>query len=235
MIDNDLSLLARAVEAGQAGRNVIATPVDLARDLELALDGPLDLVTTSALLDLVSGGWLERLALEAAARRLPVYAALTFDGRVEFDPSDPGDAEVVAAVNAHQRRDKGFGPALGPAAPQAAIENFGRVGYEISSRSSRLDLRAAGSRHSKRNPGRFRYGGPRNGAGADRHCGLVGAPQRLHRRWTFVDLRRSRRPVRLADRNPLSRKIAVEQNFVLELMHMDRRPHRLVGAFDRRQ
>ena len=60
-------------------------PVDLARDLEAALDGPVDLVTTSALLDLVSDDWLERLAIEAAARRLPVYAALSYDGRIELD------------------------------------------------------------------------------------------------------------------------------------------------------
>ena len=31
------------------------------RDLELALDGPIDLVTTSSLLDLVSAEWVERL------------------------------------------------------------------------------------------------------------------------------------------------------------------------------
>ena len=63
-------------------------PVDLARDLEAALDGPIDLVTTSALLDLVSDEWLERLVVEAAARRLPVYAALSYDGRIELTPSD---------------------------------------------------------------------------------------------------------------------------------------------------
>jgi len=50
---------------------VTTTLLDLARDLELALDGPLDLVTTSALLDLVSPEWLDRLVVEVAARRLP--------------------------------------------------------------------------------------------------------------------------------------------------------------------
>jgi hypothetical protein len=38
---------------------------------------------------------------------------------------------VIAAVNRHQRTDKGFGPALGPAAAQAAIEAFERVGYTV--------------------------------------------------------------------------------------------------------
>ena len=69
--------------------NVTTVPIDLNRDLEAALDGPVDLVTTSALLDLVSDEWLRRLAVEAAARRLPVYAALSYDGRVEMTPADP--------------------------------------------------------------------------------------------------------------------------------------------------
>ena len=68
---------------------VAARAVDLVRDLELALDGPIDLITTSALLDLVSEDWLERLIIEAAARRLPLYAALSYDGRVSFDPAEP--------------------------------------------------------------------------------------------------------------------------------------------------
>jgi hypothetical protein len=133
LIDNDLGLLARAAQAGGAPqRTVTARPVDLARDLELALEGPLDLVTTSALLDLVSPDWLERLATEAAVRRLPVYAALTYDGEVGLEPADPLDRAVVAAVNRHQRTDKGFGPALGPSAPQAAKAAFAAVGYQLT-------------------------------------------------------------------------------------------------------
>jgi hypothetical protein len=106
-------------------------PVDLSHDLEAVLDGPVDLVTTSALLDLVSDEWLQRLAVEAAARRLPVYAALTYDGRVEMTPSDSLDEKIVAAVNRHQRTDKGFGPALGPTAARAAVERFESVGYAV--------------------------------------------------------------------------------------------------------
>jgi hypothetical protein len=133
LVDNDLGLLGRAAENSTLGVRVTTVPVDLVRDLELALDGLLDLVTMSALLDLVSAAWLERLAVEAAARRLPLYAALTYDGRIAFEPSDPYDARIIAAVNSHQCRDKGFGPALGPGAAQSAIDQFERVGYEVES------------------------------------------------------------------------------------------------------
>jgi SAM-dependent methyltransferase len=130
LVDNDLGLLARAGALGEPPRrSVAARVVDLARDLELALEGPLDLITCSALLDLVSGEWLERLVVEAAARRLPVYAALSYDGQATLDPFDPLDADMVAAVNRHQRRNKGFGPALGPLSVTRAIERFEGLGY----------------------------------------------------------------------------------------------------------
>jgi hypothetical protein len=133
LVDNDLGLLARTLALAQPPRlNVTAQAVDLARDLELALDGPLDLVTCSALLDLVSQSWLERLAVEAAARRLPVYAALSYDGEAALEPAEPFDAEMVAAVNRHQRRDKGFGPALGPQAATLAAARFKEVGYRVA-------------------------------------------------------------------------------------------------------
>jgi SAM-dependent methyltransferase len=132
LVDNDLGLLAQASTlARPPERTVEARPVDLVRDLELALDGAVDLITTSALLDLVSADWVERLAVEAAARRLPVYAALTYQGRATFAPAEPLDLEIVAAVNRHQRCDKGFGPALGPEAALVAVRNFERVGYAV--------------------------------------------------------------------------------------------------------
>jgi hypothetical protein len=110
---------------------VVTTPVDLAHDLEAALDGPIDLVATSALLDLVSADWLDRFVVETAARRLPVYAALTYDGRVSFTPADPLDGAVIAAVDRHQLTDKGFGPALGPYAAAEAIGRFEATDYQI--------------------------------------------------------------------------------------------------------
>jgi len=132
LVDNDLSLLARVPRFVRSPEiNVVTKPVDLVRDLELALEGPLDLITISALLDLVSLEWLDRLAIEAAARRLPVYAALTYDGRAELVPSESFDAEILACFNADQRTDKGFGPALGPTAAERAVERFQHFGYRV--------------------------------------------------------------------------------------------------------
>ena len=137
LVDNDLSLLAHAAGLARPPKvTVAARTVDLVRDLELALDGPADLVTTSALLDLVSQDWLDRLALESAARRLPVYAALTYQGQVELAPIDEQDTAIIAAVNRHQNTDKGFGPALGPDAVKQSVKAFEKVGYAVLQGSS---------------------------------------------------------------------------------------------------
>jgi len=141
LADNDLGLLAHASALARPPELLIeARTIDLVRDLELALDGALDLITTSALLDLVSADWLERLVVEAAARRLPVYAALTYQGQAALDPAEPFDLEIVAAVNRHQRRDKGFGPALGPEAGLSAVRAFERVGYAVVTGASDWDF-----------------------------------------------------------------------------------------------
>jgi SAM-dependent methyltransferase len=132
LTDNDLSLLARASAMERfAGVAFTTTPLDLNHDLEAALDGPIDLITTSALLDLVSEAWLDRLAVETVARSVPIYAALSYDGRIEIGPSDTFDAAIIAALNAHQRSDKGFGPALGPTAASSAIARYQSLGYSV--------------------------------------------------------------------------------------------------------
>ena len=137
LVDNDLSLLARAGDLARLPDLTVTTvPVDLARDLEAALDGPIELVTTSALLDLVSHQWLDRLVTEAAARRLPVYAALSYDGLATLDPGDELDSAVIDSVNQHQRTDKGFGPALGPEAAATAPSRFETVGYSVTQGAS---------------------------------------------------------------------------------------------------
>jgi hypothetical protein len=132
LVDSDRHLLALACGGNTAGDvRLNAVPFDLNGDLASVLDGSKHLITTSALLDLVSEAWLDRFARHAAACALPVYAALTYDGRTDFSPSDPLDEKITSAVNAHQRTDKGFGPALGPSAAAAAISRFEALGYQV--------------------------------------------------------------------------------------------------------
>jgi len=131
LVDNDLGLLSRAKDTKHPRAKVTTAAVDLAHDLEAALDGAVDLVTNSALLDLVSEDWLERLAVESAARKLPLYAALIYDGRISIEPSDPFDAAIMKAASKYQHRDQGFGPALGTDAASHAIAQLESVGYSI--------------------------------------------------------------------------------------------------------
>jgi hypothetical protein len=129
LVDNDPVLLAEAfASARPAGVTVETLQHDLNDDVGRLFDGA-GLATASALLDLVSEPWLANLAAAAAARALPVYAALTYDGRSGFSSVDPLDAQIIAAVNAHQLRNKGFGPALGPRAAGAAERIFRALGY----------------------------------------------------------------------------------------------------------
>ncbi len=73
-----------------------------------------DLITASALIDLVGEPWLRRLVALRAAADAALHIVLTYDGRIEWQPKLDGDEAMLAAINRHQRGDKGFGPALGP-------------------------------------------------------------------------------------------------------------------------
>jgi SAM-dependent methyltransferase len=105
---------------------------DLARVPEGLPLAEVDAVTCSALCDLVSEAWVERLADALAARHLPFYSALNVSGRDRFSPPMPGDALVARGFARDQRRPKGFGgPALGAAAPEAIARAFARRGYRV--------------------------------------------------------------------------------------------------------
>jgi hypothetical protein len=132
LVDNDPRLL-NAASGGKSSDDISlnAVHLDLNGNFEVMLNRPTDLITMSALLDLVSGAWLDRFAFHVAARALPVYAALTYDGRIDLSPADPTDAAIATAVNAHQHTDKGFGPALGRSGAAAAISRFEALGYSV--------------------------------------------------------------------------------------------------------
>ncbi len=132
LVDHDRALLGRAMETSSAlDVRVETTAADLNRELEQVLQVPADLITTSALLDLVSEQWIDRLVNCAAAHALSVYAALSYDGRIEIASAYPLDNAIVRAVNLHQHGDKGFEPALGPLAAGTAIAKFMRSGYSV--------------------------------------------------------------------------------------------------------
>ncbi len=130
LVDRSPELLARAQRDAQF--SLRTRVVDLRR-LEV-LDDVLtscDLVTASALLDLVSESWLEALCAMCRKRRVVVLFALSYDGRLACSPEDPDDARIRDLVNQHQRTDKGFGPALGPDAADRAAAHLAAAGYRI--------------------------------------------------------------------------------------------------------
>lgn len=127
LVDGDPALLAVAERAlGHPVRQV-----DLSDLRGTGLVEGRHLVTASALLDLVSDRWLASLAALCAGAGAVALFALTYDGRIECAPGDPVDEVVRALVNRHQRTDKGFGAALGPAAAARAEQHFRAAGYDV--------------------------------------------------------------------------------------------------------
>ncbi|HEV2547930.1 MAG TPA: class I SAM-dependent methyltransferase [Stellaceae bacterium] len=110
--------------------------LDLRGGVEPALAGACDGVTMAAFADLVGAAWIDRLAAALARRRLPLLAALTVDGRRVWRPAAAEDAIVRAAFARHQRRDKGFGPALGPDAPRYLAAALAAAGFAITTAPS---------------------------------------------------------------------------------------------------
>ena len=123
LVDHDPDHLRtlRALKRPPGVRSLTVSSRDLATHEWGDMAGA-DLVTASALLDLTSNGrisWSE--------------------GRLDDPSVGPGtggtvqdDLLVREAVNAHQAGDKGFGPALGPAAAALAEERFRLAGYRTT-------------------------------------------------------------------------------------------------------
>ena len=91
-----------------------------------------DAVVNTALCDLVSAAWVERMAAGCAEYGLPFYAALNVTGRERFSPGHPQDALVARGFARDQLRDKGFGGvALGARAPGVIARAFAAHGYTV--------------------------------------------------------------------------------------------------------
>ncbi len=138
LVDRDPALL-RLAGARCPGAETVAA--DLADVAGLPLGGA-RLVTASALLDLASAAWLETLAGRLAAEGAGFYARLSYDGTMRWSPGLSDDEAVMAAFNAHQRGDKGLGPALGPKASDFLAVALRRRGYAVRVAASPWRLEA---------------------------------------------------------------------------------------------
>lgn len=134
LVDADAALLAMARKSEPT---VATRQLDLATELDMALPDGTDLVTASALIDLVSEAWLARLVARVRALGAALLVVLTYDGRTTWNPAEPFDSRLLELVNRHQRTDKGFGPALGPDAVPTLIR---LVGDRLSVSASDWDI-----------------------------------------------------------------------------------------------
>jgi hypothetical protein len=136
VVDRDPELLGEV--SGQSADCRIDT---LCRNLG-ALDDPelfsgRHLVTSSALLDLVSEEWLHALAERCRTSRAAVLFALNYNGRSQCIPVEAEDDTIRDLMNRHQRtNDKGFGRAAGPDAVDCAAASFAAAGYQMRREAS---------------------------------------------------------------------------------------------------
>ncbi|MCU0762064.1 MAG: class I SAM-dependent methyltransferase [Hydrogenophaga sp.] len=111
---------------------IVRQPLDLAKRLHELPWQAADLVTASALIDLVSAAWLEQLVAHTRASGAMLLLSLSVDGRHLWSPADPDDTRVGHAFAAHQQRDKGFGMALGAQAVPVLESALVQSGYRVA-------------------------------------------------------------------------------------------------------
>ncbi|ANZ35819.1 trans-aconitate methyltransferase [Lentzea guizhouensis] len=135
--DRDPRLLGLAQAGMSAIENVTAETRegDLTALTAADLAGA-DLVTCSALLDLLTADEMNALATACVEAHVPALFTLSVAGRIEFDPAEPLDAAFQDAFNAHQRRVVDGRRLLGPDAPQAAEEAFTALGATVRTAQS---------------------------------------------------------------------------------------------------
>lgn len=121
---------ALIVHTPQGAWRMEAVALDFAADPARLPLADHDAVVCSALLDLVSAAWAARLV---AALRTPLLACLSVDGRDRFRPPHPDDRLIARGFARDQRRDKGFGRALGAAAPAVLARLLAARGFRVAS------------------------------------------------------------------------------------------------------
>lgn len=143
LIDGDARLLARAKARPPEIAVTVETRVEDLRDADLrGLIGDADLVSASALLDLVSAAWIDRLAAACVDAGSAAWLTLSVDGADAWYPPLRGDWAAGRAFERDQARDKGFGPSLGARAVGHAVRRFRDHGFRVETAKSDWILRA---------------------------------------------------------------------------------------------
>ena len=136
MYDRDADLLRRAARAMAGVGDVTAETRerDVTRLTAADLAGA-DLITASALLDMLTAAEVERI-VAACTGVAPALFTISVTGRVELAPADPLDAEIAAAFDTHQRRTVAGRTLLGPDAVDVTVTAFERHGVTVQRRPS---------------------------------------------------------------------------------------------------
>lgn len=139
LVDYETALLEEAQREIGTGENIEFHCHDLNRLDETLMDG-VTMVTASALFDLCSADFCGRFVERLARRQIGLYAALNYDGLMEWSIKHPLDAQVAGDFNRHQQSDKGFGPALGPEASAHLFTLCEASGFRVGTAESRWYL-----------------------------------------------------------------------------------------------
>ncbi len=108
LVDHDPRLLAQRPVATVAATSVQADVADLAQLLTSI--GGADLITASALLDLLDDRQLTAIVEVVVEAKVSALFSLNVTGEVNLEPSDLLDASLASAFDAHQRRGCRRGP-----------------------------------------------------------------------------------------------------------------------------
>jgi len=145
LTDRDTDLLAHAARRLPArtrdgGRVTAETRVLDVGALTAADLADVDLVTASALLDVLTAEEVDAIAAACVGAGCAALLTLSVVGEVRLDPSEPRDLPVAAAFDAHQQRVVDGRRLLGPTAAAAAESAFTRRGAHVRSRASPWQL-----------------------------------------------------------------------------------------------
>ena len=136
MADLDPALLAYAAANMPFEGVTVTTELSDVTALTAADLAGTDLVTCSALLDILTAGEVEALVRACADAGTTALFTLSVAGQVTLDPAQPADAVVAAAFDEHQRRVRDGRRLLGPDAPAVAAAAFEKAGARVVTRPS---------------------------------------------------------------------------------------------------